>query len=410
MSTAALKLQSDYIKWYCSAFPNQSYPNDPSIFMQYPLSAGQWANGCPNGNCQQTGNGNAPKKPTAITNYQQCANNNPNMPSTQMFEQNPGDIVDINDFLSGQRSGWTTAYNPYGAKSFLNPTWAKSCCWETSSLDPDTQQKLCASVNVKYNHDSKFIPTTECDNLISNGATGYCDQLWINLPSGNILNTQQNIKDPSMDIQVGTLFKVANTGTFMGQSLSPGDYLQAKSKISKDACKTICKFEDLWLILRPTDGSPPGIDSDFCACYNINLNDQNVNLTVDEKLYKALKDNNPDLPPNCVVNKCHSPSAYKSSEWASASCPNVCSAISSDPSSDSYVGVTCGKEDIIVNNIPKIISGDINSQMTEEISPPNGNGGEPLYRTPLFYILLTVVLLMLIFLIVRLILKHKHKF
>lgn len=389
------QLQADYLDWYCAAWPKSTYTGK-STYIAYPTDAKGT-----NTFSASSGTGKLPPTPDKITNFEDCKANT-NAPTQDDFED-ISNIKDIKAFLKDQRQGLTSGDNPYGQNSFSNPKWAKACCWNTHQLEPLMQKSLCANNSVPYKHDSKFIPTQACDLLMSNGSTGYCDQPMFDPNSGNILNTnpQENINDPSIVIPQGTLFKADKDGMFMGQKITAGQLLQSIEKISIDQCKGTnpCDFTKLWQVIT----LPPNTDDpNICACYNIDLSNESA-LRDDEKLYKALKSNNPDLTPNCVVNKCNDPLAYKSSTWLESGCPNVCSAISSDPQSQSYVGVTCGKDDIIVNNIADIIKNGNVSNMTKDASSSSTSNNDSVFRTPLFYVLLGILLLLAVCLIVKIV-------
>ena len=389
------QLKADYLDWYCAAWPQSSYTGK-STYIAYPTDAKGT-----NTFSASSGTGKLPSTPATITTFDECKANI-NAPKQDDFED-ISKIKDIKAFLTDQRQGLTSGDNPYGQNSFSNPKWAKACCWNTHQLEPQMQKLLCTNNSVPYKHDSKFIPTQACDLLMSNGATGYCDKPMFDPNSGDILNTdpQENLNDPSKTIPQGATYTAHKDGSFHGIPLKTGQILQALETITKDQCKGTnpCDFTKLW---QPINLPPNTDDPNICACYNIDLSNESA-LTPDEKLYKALKSNNSDLTPNCVVNKCNDPLAYKSSAWLERSCPNVCSAISSDPQSQSYVGVTCGKDDIIVNNIADIINNGNVSNMTKDVSSPSTSNNNSVFRTPLFYVLLGILLLLAVCLIVKIV-------
>ena len=392
------QLQADYLDWYCAAWPQSAYTGK-STYIAYPTTGAEGTNTF----STSSGNGNLPPTtppPAKITTFAECKTN-ANAPTQDDFED-ISNIKDIKTFLTNQRQGLTSGDNPYGQNSFSNPKWAKACCWNTHQLEPQMQKLLCTNNSVPYKHDSKFIPTQDCDLLMSNGATGYCDKPMFDPNSGNILNTdpQENLNDPSKTIPQGATYTVHKDGSFHGIPLKAGQILQSLEKIIKDQCKGTnpCDFTKLWQVIALPNTDDPNI----CACYNIDLSNESA-LRDDEKLYKALKSNNPDLTPNCVVNTCNDPLAYKSSAWLESGCPNVCSAISSDPQSQSYVGVTCGKDDIIVNNIADIIKNGNGSNMTKDASSSSTSNNNSVFRTPLFYVLLGILLLLAVCVIVKIV-------
>ena len=132
----------------------------------------------------------------------------------------------------------------------------------------------------------------------------------------------------------------------------------------------------------------------LCGCLNT---DDISKDREDELLYQALKSKNSGLSPNCVMNRCIDPIAYKTKEIQSAQCPNICAAMSSSPNNQTSVSVECSPDDIIINTYKNLLNP---SKVSEVKSSPPGANTKPIYRSPIFYILLAIVFALLILLAV----------
>jgi hypothetical protein len=126
---------------------------------------------------------------------------------------------------------------------------------------------------------------------------------------------------------------------------------------------------------------------EICGCYRTDEATGDASW----RLWKKMSDINPDLSPSCIINRCHTTKAYKPSSMQKKTCPNVCSAISNIPDSQTYVSVDCSPNDIIVNNI-----GDITESggMHNIYTTGSGNNNNPYYTSSLFYILLAIIILL----------------
>jgi len=132
----------------------------------------------------------------------------------------------------------------------------------------------------------------------------------------------------------------------------------------------------------------------FCGCWNA---DDISKDREDELLYQALKSKNSELSPNCVMNRCIDPIAYKTKKMQSAQCPNICAAMSSSLNNQTSVSVECSPDDIIINTYKNLLNP---SKVSEVKSSPPGANTKPIYRSPIFYILLAIVFALLILLAV----------
>ena len=132
----------------------------------------------------------------------------------------------------------------------------------------------------------------------------------------------------------------------------------------------------------------------LCGCWNT---DDISKDREDELLYQALKSKNSGLSPNCVMNRCIDPIAYKTKKMQSAQCPNICAAMSSSPNNQTSVSVECSPDDIIINTYKNLLNP---SKVSEVKSSPPGANTKPIYRSPIFYILLAIVFALLILLAV----------
>lgn len=98
------------------------------------------------------------------------------------------------------------------------------------------------------------------------------------------------------------------------------------------------------------------------------------------------------------MNRCYNPSSYRTREMQEADCPNVCSAISSDPDSQTYVSVNCSPNDIIVNKIPDIIQSSYQSSLQNNSNDNPNYNEKPYYKTTTFYVFLAIIIIISILL------------
>lgn len=132
----------------------------------------------------------------------------------------------------------------------------------------------------------------------------------------------------------------------------------------------------------------PNIQQRICGCFRTDI----ANNKLDEVLFTELQKTDPELQPKCVMNRCYNPVAYRTRNMQKADCPNVCSAISSDPNSQTYVAVDCNPNDIIVNKIPDIIE-------SPSSSPSSSSYEKPYYKTTTFYVMLVAIIILLLLLV-----------
>ena len=341
-----------------------------------------------------------------------------------MFQHHAGDIKDINSFLEQERSAWPgDKINPYGQEAYPHPKWAMACCWNTGLMTPQMQKSLCANSKVNYGHSAEFTPRPLCDDLIRD----FCVQNTFDptkpnvdaTMAGNPIQLHQDKKEgPSQTILRGTYFMATTSHGYLGQQFNPGDHMVAIQDITPKTPQQLINAKNAspadyhpgskftWVALTAGGNENIPQDKSLCGCYNIDLSDT-ATLSKDEKLYKALYSTNSDLEPHCVINQCSDPAAYKNQDNR-GTCPNVCSAISTDPTSQSYVGVKCSNDDIIVNMIDDTINNnkDASAERARDQNPPKG-GDKPFYRLPVFYGLLGVVVLLGVLLTVKLLRRKK---
>ena len=134
-----------------------------------------------------------------------------------------------------------------------------------------------------------------------------------------------------------------------------------------------------------SDYCKKNIDQEICGCYRTDEAPGDASW----RLWKKMNDINPDLSPSCVINRCHTPNAYKPQIMQKQVCPNVCSAVSNKPDSQTYVSVDCSPNDIIVNNI-----GDITKSGAMHNIYNAGDSNNSYFMSSTFYILLAIILLL----------------
>lgn len=402
---SAADFQKDYQAWYCSGFPDASGKVTavyaPYNFVNNPYGPCNDKDGNVVPNCK-FGNGQGQEdkdktKLTKITTAADCADTekNPNYPNFAST-QSVGDIKDINTFLQDQRSTTTGCTTPYSSCTYQDPKWAKACCWNTSVLDPDIQQSLCANQTVKFGHSGKFDPRRECDVLMDRVCAPMATYD-VNKDQAVLGGKTTSLKIPTIKIPQGQSFEVIGSGPFLGHKIEqkPGYLLTSQKEIPIQS--TQVTFDGYWKygMGPPTDPNDYGL----CGCYNL---DDDV-TSKDAQLYKQLLLSNSGLEAQCVINKCANPRAYKNSKNR-GSCPNVCSAIApEDKTSDYYVGVTCSPNDIMVNEIDSTISGKGQNAKGVPTKSSSGDNTKPFYRSITFYILLVIVVVLVVLLVVKLV-------
>lgn len=242
--------------------------------------------------------------------------------------------------------------------------------------------------------------TTSCDPAKQpNGGIDFCDDLAYlgNLPSGCIAQFLNDTQASSVKWTKACCWQVENltpntpAGDGTGSVCEHAGFtLNNNFEPTKTCDAAIAKYCE-------SQKSP----DPFCGCWNT---DDISKDREDELLYQALKSKNSQLSPNCVMNRCISPLAYKTKHMQSAQCPNICAAMSSSPNNQTSVSVECSPDDIIINTYKNLLNP---SKVSEVKSSPAGANTKPIYRSPIFYILLAIVFALLILLTVMIVRRKR---